>query len=150
MLVMQRHLSVSRILICVSMACAFSPAFAKDFKGPVEANVLKVLDGDTFLAEAHIWPGHSVRVNVRIRGIDTPEMRSKCVSERDAALRAQAALSEILGEQRISISNIGGAKYHGRVLADVETNEGLQVADAMIESQLARAYSGGKRKSWCD
>ncbi|MEO9336323.1 thermonuclease family protein [Mesorhizobium sp. SB112] len=147
---MQRHSVVVRIFVCAAMSCAFSAASAKDFKGPVEASVLKVLDGDTFLAEAHIWPGHWVRVNVRIRGIDTPEMRSRCVSERDAALQAQVALSEFLGEQKISISNIGGAKYHGRVLADVETGDGLQVAAAMIESQFARAYSGGKRKSWCD
>jgi hypothetical protein len=80
---------------CATLAAAFflSPDVpaeaAKRFKGPVEATVIEIIDGDTFLAEAHVWPGHSVRVNIRVRGIDAPEMKSRCERERLAALHAR-------------------------------------------------------------
>lgn len=122
---------------------------AKNFKGPVEATVVEVIDGDTFLAEAHVWPGHSVRVNIRVRGIDAPEMKSRCEGERAAALHARAVLAELIGRGAISISNIGGAKYYGRVLADVATGDGAAVSDIMLERNLVRPYRGGKRRSWC-
>src|SRR5690606_39233702 len=107
-------------ILWLAFACAagFSAGVhAENLTGPVEARILRVLDGDTFEAEARVWPGHSVRVNVRIRGIDAPEIKSRCGAER------RAALSELLGE-RVSLWNIGSAKYYGRVLADVETAEG--------------------------
>src|SRR5690606_17570242 len=110
------------------------------FKGPVAASVVHVIDGDTFLAEAHIWPGQSIRINIRIRGIDAPEMKSRCRSERNAALRAREALSGMIGQANVSISNIGGAKYYGRVLADVETQEGQAVSTAMLDRRLVRPY----------
>ncbi|HEU4804533.1 MAG TPA: thermonuclease family protein [Nitrobacter sp.] len=119
------------------------------FPGPVQARVLDVLDGDTFTAEALVWPGHSVRVNIRIRGIDAPEMKSRCEHERVAARRAREALAEIIGAGGISISNIGGAKYYGRVLADVATGQGEGVALLLLERSLVRGYDGGKRASWC-
>lgn len=119
------------------------------FPGPVRAQVLDVLDGDTFLAEALVWPGHSVRINIRIRGIDAPEMKCRCEQERVAALRARAALAEMIGAGGISISNIGGGKYYGRVLADVTTEQGAGVAAALLERALVRGYGGGKRESWC-
>ena len=137
--------------LALAIALAWSPAAVagRNFHGPVEAIVLDVIDGDTFLAEALVWPGQSVRVNVRIRGIDAPEMKSRCTGERRAALRARAALAELIGDAVVSISNIGGAKYYGRVLADVETPQGVPVADEMLGQSVVRPYAGGRRKSWC-
>jgi hypothetical protein len=53
--------------------------------GPVSARIVRIIDGDTLEVEAHPWPGHSVRVSVRLRGIDTPERRSQCADQRAAA-----------------------------------------------------------------
>lgn len=119
------------------------------FPGPVRANVLQVLDGDTLMADALVWPGHSVRINIRIRGIDAPEMRSRCDAEREAALRAREALAELVAGGSVSLSNIAGAKYYGRVLADVQTATGEGLASALIGRALVRRYDGGKRESWC-
>lgn len=126
------------------------PAHAASFKGPVEASVVTVLDGDTFLADAHVWPGQSVRVNIRIRGIDAPEMKSRCLAERSAALEARAVLSDLLGGGKVTISNIGGAKYYGRVLADVDTGNGEAVSEILLTLRLVRPYWGGRRESWCN
>jgi micrococcal nuclease len=134
--------------IALTLAC-FPASAAKLFRGPVEAVVVEVLDGDTFLAEAIVWPGHSVRVNVRIRGIDAPEMKARCDVERDAALRAREALASLFGEGPIAISNISGAKYYGRVLADVTTADGQGVASVLLGEKLVRPYGGGRREAWC-
>src|SRR5262245_42601354 len=72
-------------------------AASHGFDGPVEATVVEVLDGDTFLVEAHVWPGQVIKVNVRVRGIDAPEMKSRCETEHLAALRARNVLSHLLG-----------------------------------------------------
>jgi micrococcal nuclease len=137
-------------LAAASIAWSSVPAeAAKRFKGPVEATVIEIIDGDTFLADAHVWPGHSVRVNIRVRGIDAPEMKSRCESERLAALHARAVLAELLADGAVSISNIGGAKYYGRVLADVATQDGAAVSEIMLEREIVRPYRGGKRRSWC-
>jgi micrococcal nuclease len=137
------------LAVAFLLSPAASAEAAKSFKGPVEATVIEIIDGDTFLAEAHVWPGHSVRVNIRVRGIDAPEMKSRCERERLAALHAREVLAELLGTGAVSISNIGGAKYYGRVLADVATPDGSAVSEIMLARDIVRPYRGGKRRSWC-
>ncbi len=138
------------LLGTAALALAGKPALAaKLFHGPVEATVLEVLDGDTFLAEALVWPGHAVRVNVRIRGIDAPEMKARCRAERAAAERARDALAVLFGDGPVAISNIAGAKYYGRVLADVTTADGQGVASVLLGEELVRPYGGGRRAGWC-
>jgi micrococcal nuclease len=134
--------------LAASLACLPASA-AKLFRGPVEATVVEVLDGDTFLAEALVWPGHTVRVNVRIRGIDAPEMKARCNAERTAALKAREALASLFGDGTVAISNISGAKYYGRVLADVTTADGHAVASVLLGERLVRPYGGGRRGAWC-
>ena len=135
-------------LALLAAAC-LPAATAELFPGPVEARVLRVIDGDTFLAEALVWPGHSVTVSVRIRGIDAPEMRARCEAEKAAARQARAALMRLLGEGPVRITNIGGGKYYGRVLADVATAQGQDIAPAMLHLGMARAYEGKKRQAMC-
>ena len=118
-------------------------------RGPVEARVERVLDGDTFVAVAQVWPGHSVRVSVRIRGIDAPERKSRCAEERAAGEAARQALEALFADAPVAISNIGGGKYYGRVLADVTAHDGRDAAETLIGKGLARHYSGGRRGPYC-
>lgn len=137
------------ILVPLLFLCAALPAAAGSVSGPVETRVLRVIDGDTFVAEAQVWPGHAVTVSVRIRGIDAPEMRSRCAVERAAARRARAALGRLLGDGPVTVSNIGGDKYYGRVLADVTAAGGKDVGPAMLRLGAARAYGGKTRHKMC-
>jgi micrococcal nuclease len=127
-------------LICIVAAWATPSdrAAAEPFPGPVEATVLGVLDGDTFLAEA-----------LRIRGIDAPEKRARCAREQAAAARARDALQGMIGDGPVFLTNIASAKYYGRVLADVSTPEGGAVATRMLGGAFVRQYAGGLRESWC-
>ena len=140
-----------RLIACLCALAGSGKAAAQSaaFPGPVSAKVVSVYDGDTFRAVAEVWPGHTVAVNIRIRGIDAPEKRGRCAGERDAAHRAREALEKLLSGGAVSVTNIAGAKYYGRVLADVATPDGMQVARRLLDEKLVRPYGGGRRSGWC-
>jgi micrococcal nuclease len=113
--------------------------------GPVSARIVRIIDGDTLEVEAHPWPGQSVRVSVRLRGIDTPERRSQCADQRAAARLARNELERLVKDfPTVELINVSGGKYYGRVLADMKAGT-RDVAAAMLASGLARPYNGGKR-----
>jgi endonuclease YncB( thermonuclease family) len=113
------------------------------------AEVLRVLDGDTFEARVHLWPGLDVTTRVRLRGIDAPELRARCIEEHDLAVAAREALRALLDEGQVGIMNVTLDKYGGRVLADASTSRTSSVSSAMLAANLARSYDGGRRKHWC-
>lgn len=117
--------------------------------GPVTGQVVSVYDGDTVNVRLHVWIGQELETAVRIDGIDTPEMRGKCESERSKAEAARAELENLLASGKIILTDIRLEKYAGRVLAKAMTPEGISIADYLIEKGHARAYGGKKRNSWC-
>jgi endonuclease YncB( thermonuclease family) len=113
------------------------------------ADVLRVLDGDTFEARVHVWPGLDTTTKVRLRGIDAPELKGKCSEERAKAEASRNALSAILAEGAVEISRVGIDKYGGRVDADAATRSTPDVSAALLRAGAARSYTGGRRQSWC-
>ncbi len=113
------------------------------------AEVMRVIDGDTFEARVRIWPGMDVTTRVRLRGIDAPEMRARCEGERAQAMAARDALARILAQGDVGVSQVGQDKYGGRVDASVSTARTHDVSEAMLAGGYARRYSGGRRRSWC-
>jgi endonuclease YncB( thermonuclease family) len=125
------------------------PAPASALRSGHPAEVVRVLDGDTFEARVQVWPGMQITTRVRLRGIDTPELRARCDDERVKALAARAALARLLAEGSVGIARVGQDKYGGRVDADVSTARTPDVAASMLEGGFARRYAGGRRESWC-
>jgi micrococcal nuclease len=117
--------------------------------GPLEAQVESVYDGDTFHARVTVWPGVLVETSVRIRGIDTPEIKGKCDAERPAAGRARDRLRALLATGVVTLRDIRPDKYGGRVDADVMVAD-TSVAAILVPEGLARRYEGGRRGSWCE
>ena len=73
--------------------------------GPVPAEVVDIIDGDTVTVRARIWPGQFVETRVRLRGADTPEIRRPdCEAERAAGHEARAFTRAWLTEARADIS----------------------------------------------
>ncbi|MDX1485156.1 MAG: thermonuclease family protein [Alphaproteobacteria bacterium] len=126
-----------------------SPSPRDILAGPVEARVIRVRDGDTLLVRARIWVGQEVVVNVRIAGIDAPELRARCADERALAEKARDFVSAQVGRAPIRLYAIRNGKYAGRVLAGVRTGSGADLGRALIARGLARPYGGGRRESWC-
>ena len=116
--------------------------------GPVAAEVLRIVDGDTLLVSARPWPQQTVEVFVRLRGIDAPEMKARCRQEREAAAAARDRLVRLAGEgTSLLLTNVTGDKYFGRVVADVELPDGSNPAHDLIAAGLALPYDGGRKTS---
>jgi len=114
--------------------------------GPVAAEIIRVIDGDTILVEATPWPQQRVEVYVRIRGIDTPEIKSKCPAVRRAAEEARLALDAMTAASRhVLLTNISGDKYFGRIVADILFEDGRNPAHEMMAGGLATGYDGGHK-----
>jgi endonuclease YncB( thermonuclease family) len=114
------------------------------------AELIRVIDGDTFEARVRVWPGLDVDTKVRLRGVDAAELHARCDSELAQAQAARAALQQMLGEGGLTISRVGVDKYGGRVDATIATRGTADVSAALLKGGFARAYNGGRRGSWCD
>ena len=140
--------------ICLGLAAAgasgpSAAAGREVLAGPVEAAVERVVDGDTIAVRARIWIDQEIAVMVRLRGIDAPEPRGGCAAERALARRAADFLEAVTGAGPVTLTEISGDKYYGRVLARVTTAEGRDLADGLLGLSLARPYDGGERAPWC-
>ncbi len=113
------------------------------------AEVVRIIDGDTFQARVQVWPGLSVDTKVRLRGIDAPELHARCADEYAKAQAARAALETMLAAGGVTISRVGIDKYGGRVDAAVATRDTADVSAALLNGGWARSYDGGRPGSWC-
>ena len=121
--------------------------------------VIKVYDCDTItiatqfpylttLNESNIM----YRFHVRLLGIDTPEMKTKNEDEKAIAHLAQKTLSDLILNKNVSLKNTSLDKY-GRVLANVYTENGIELSNWTITNRFAVSYDGGTKKSpksWSD
>jgi micrococcal nuclease len=143
---------IANIALAVMAIAASEPASAAShatLPGPIEARVLRVLDGDTIEVAARIWLEQDLTVRVRLLGIDAPEMKAHCARERDLALRARDLVAGTVGGE-VSLTQIQYDKYGGRVVARVAAADGRDLSDALIASGLAHRYDGGKKRPWCE
>jgi endonuclease YncB( thermonuclease family) len=117
------------------------------FMPPIEnGQVIKVYDGDTITIATRLPYKDSplYRFPIRLKGIDTAEIKSKNENEKKNAIVARDALSELILHKTIIVKNIENEKY-GRVLADVYLGE-VCVNDWMIEKGYAIKYDGGTKQ----
>lgn len=111
----------------------------------------RVIDGDTFEIPPQVSMSilSDLNVSVRVRGVDTPEIKGKCFDERRKAEQAKISTKDSLSRARVvEIKNAEWDKYGGRINADVYV-DGLSLADILIDRGLGRPYDGGNRRSWC-
>lgn len=126
-----------------------SPAEPTGLRVAHPAEVLNVLDGDTFEARVSVWPGLAITTRVRLRGIDAPEMKARCADERMKAEAARDALRRLLDQGGVGITRVTIDKYGGRVVADASTRMTADVSAALLDAGLVRRYGGGRRDGWC-
>ena len=132
------------------MACSVAaPSFAHESVGYRFAAVAvdRVVDGDTFVATLHVHPMFGDRAKVRVLGIDTPEIRGKCLEERELAVKARDRLGRLLTDaRRVDLVNASLDSF-GRILARVAA-DGVDVGEQLVAEGLARRWAG-KREGWC-
>lgn len=114
-----------------------------------KALVIKVYDGDTLtVGFRHGSSNRSVRSSVRIRGIDTPELRSKSEEEKSLASEAKSRLEDATMRRVVTLISPESDKY-GRLLCDLSTEDIPSISQYMLEAKdICREYDGGKRQPW--
>lgn len=107
-----------------------------------DVTLLRVIDGDTFQVSLPCEEAvFCQRISVRVRGIDTPELRSQDPKTKKRAQEARRFTEAFLEGERLQLSQCGRDKYF-RLLCDV-TVDGKSLADALLAEGLAKEYDGG-------
>jgi endonuclease YncB( thermonuclease family) len=122
------------------------PVFAyEDIK---VSSVVSVYDGDTIKVNISGYPDIIGKaVSIRVKGIDTPEMRDKRPKIKKLAKKArQFVLSRVRSAKVIELKNVKRGKYF-RIVADVYIN-GVNLGDELIKAGLAKRYGGKKKAKW--
>ena len=117
--------------------------------GPVNTQVINVYDGDT-VKLGFKMKGELMSISGRLKGIDTPELRTKDPKEKEEAERARKILDDLIGGQKVTTWFAGNDKYGGRSLVHlyVYKNGWIDVSDYMLKNAPCRAYDGGKKEAW--
>lgn len=139
---------------CQSQDIGYDDVDLKDsvaFVPPIEAGkVVKVYDGDTFTIITRLASNPTLyKFQIRMNGIDAPEIKTKVDHEKQLALHSRDELSNLIFHKVVVLKNLSYEKY-GRILADVYCN-GIHVNEWMLHKSLAVRYDGGKKsrpKEW--
>ena len=143
-----RPITVMLLLAGVTVP-VIAPGLAEIVPGPVPARVLRVIDGDTIVVRARIWLGQDINTQVRLDGVDAPEMNGKCESERQLAIKARNFIVAMTAGGAVVLRQIHYGKYAGRVVARVYSQDDKDFSKALLQAGLGRAYEGRRRASWC-
>ena len=120
------------------------------FPGQVSGKVVRVIDGDTLKVRADIWVNQQITINVRLAGIDAPELKSRCRATRIAARRARDEVVRLVAGRRVRLTQIRAGKYYCRGSAQVETDRGNNLSAHWLRTRLASPYQGRRKCRQCD
>jgi len=113
-----------------------------------QAVIKRVVDGDTVDIDIDLGFGVMLKdERVRIMGIDTPESRTRDLTEKKFGLAAKERLKQLLGKKSIlKCKEYDSKGKFGRILGDFTTNDGRMVTDVLVEEGHAVAYFGGSKE----
>lgn len=109
------------------------------------AKVVDVYDGDTIKC---VFPIHNklYRWNCRIAGVDTPELRTRCKTEKAYGYKVRDCLREKILNKVIFLQ-CGEFDKYGRLLVNILCDDCL-INDWLIENDYAFEYDGGTKRCW--
>ena len=112
---------------------------------------IKNYDADTVTFDVpNVHPLLGNKINIRVSGVDTPEIRTKNSCEKEKARNAKRLVSNLLkNAKRIDLLNIKRGKYF-RVVADISI-DGKSLSHYLLKNGLAYSYDGQTKKkiNWC-
>lgn len=109
--------------------------------------VVRVHDPDTITVLFH---HHDTlcKTNLRLNGIDAPELHSKIQKEADLCKAGQKFLSDMILDKIIKIK-MGPYDKYSRTLSNIYTYETEEdIIQKLINGGFVRAYDGGKKEAW--
>ena len=137
------------ILIKCLLLAAFSTQAAPQYGTVTVSKVISIYDGDTFRVNIDSLPPIvGKNIAIRVNGVDTPEIRGKCLYEKNLALKARDFVrGKLDNAKEIKLTNLQRGKYF-RVVANVLV-DGVSLEQELLNNELAYGYDGGKKLSWC-
>lgn len=115
------------------------------------ARVVKIYDGDTITVVIPLFDSF-YKYNIRIMGIDTPEIYSNNILLKECAQRARERLIQLVGgdnfEENIRLVYLECKEYdkYGRLLCDVYTEDKtMLLSKVLIDEKLGYVYNGKKK-----
>ena len=111
-------------------------------------------DGDTITVDIPgVHPFFGQNINVRVRGIDTPEVKGRGPCEKEWARVARGLVeAELKHAKRIDLQMKFKDRLdkYGRPLVEV-LYDGKNLKEVLIKNRLAVAYEGKKKQqiNWC-
>lgn len=111
-----------------------------------KARFCQIYDGDTCKA-VFLYNNEIKRWNCRINGIDTPELRTKNIKEKELGITARDYLKTLLNNKTLDIT-CGSFDKYGRLLIDIYDEDGISISNKLIEKGYANKYNGGTKKKW--
>ena len=109
-----------------------------------DPKIVDVYDGDTFYVD--LKAGKKIvskRLPIRVRGIDTPELRTKKLAEKKKALQAKKFTEKSLENSKIVLTNCARGKFF-RLVCDVlviKKKSTFNLSAKLLESGFAKRYS---------
>ncbi len=116
----------------------------------VEGKIVDVYDGDTVKIVLNLpINAQYFRWNCRLSGINTPEIRTKNLKEKEFGLLVRDKLKERI-ENKILLIKCGEFDKYGRLLVEIYENNGqlFSINNWLIENNYAKPYDGGTKEEW--
>ena len=137
------------LLIAGLLLSVTAGANTRTYGDAVVSEVVSIYDGDTFTVNIAHWPSVAgERISVRIAGIDTPELRSRCDYEKTRARAAkQFTVAALRKARQIDLRNLQRDKYF-RLLSDVYV-DGQNLGQLLLQQGHAVPYGGKTKIDWC-
>ena len=146
---MFKKISLVLIMILFSFITISTAKTIHNFGDFNNVEYVRNYDGDTITVNILcVHPLLGYHINIRIRGIDCPEIRSKYIKEHNLAITAKKAVQELCrSNQPITLKNVQRGKYF-RIIADVFIGNN-NLNKYLLDNHLAVPYNGRTKIDWC-
>lgn len=138
----------NRVLIIFCLLFLTNLLFAKSVQDFYDVKIISVYDGDTFTVSLPCqYPIFCDKISVRVKNIDTPELKTKNKCEKVAAKRAKTITENFLKNGKIILKNCERDKYF-RLLCEVKNishKTETDLSDLLFKNNLAYSYFGGAK-----
>ena len=109
----------------------------------IDAYICGVHDGDTCTAIIPFGEEY-LKVNIRLMGIDTPELKGEQVN---AGIKVRDIVTLLILNKSCKIKLVKWDKYGSRINGDVYLDD-VALSQYLLDKKYALPYDGGKKREW--
>lgn len=112
----------------------------------VTCKIMEFYDGDT-VKILFYFGDILIKTNIRLKGIDAPEKKSKNLLEKEKACWITSELNKLYRNRMGLVTFVKHDKYGGRVIANIKI-DGVDLSSKIMDQGWAKPYEGKKKEQW--